>query len=329
MKILVLGSSSFSGRSLIRSILDRGDENEVIGVYRKTVLNTPYDAAEMHKQDFQDICLDINTDYLEIANIVRKERVTHVVNFAAMSMVAESWSVPSRWYQTNIWSLAKLVEVLQQEKCNIEKFVHFTTPEVYGTTPGLLRENWDFHPSTPYAISRAAGDWHLRALFNTTGFPVVFTRAANVYGEYQRLYRIVPKTIFSIISGTKLPLQGGGNSVRSFIHIDDVSEALMKILSFGHDGSSYHISTMDFVSISEIVGKICKAMGVHFENAVDMVEDRKGKDFAYKLDSSKLRADFGWSDRVSLDVGILRTIEWVKENLGSFSASDLNYRMKG
>lgn len=90
MKILVLGSSSFSGRSLIRSILDRGDENEVIGVYRNTVLNTPYDAAEMHRQDFQDICLDINTDYLEIANIVRKERVTHVVNFAAMSMVAES-----------------------------------------------------------------------------------------------------------------------------------------------------------------------------------------------------------------------------------------------
>ena len=79
-----------------------------------------------------------------------------------------------------------------------------------------------FNPTTPYAVSRAACDLHLKSFFKAYEFPVVFTRSANVYGPGQQLYRIIPRTILSALSGKLNELHGGGNSIRSFIHIDDV-----------------------------------------------------------------------------------------------------------
>src|SRR5207245_8557556 len=107
----------------------------------------------------------------------------------------------------------------------LKKYVHITTPEVYGSTVGFIDESAPFNPSTPYAVSRAAGDMSLKTYHANYGFPVVYTRAANVFGPGQQLYRIVPRTILSIKLGRKLQLDGGGSSQRSFIHISDVSDA--------------------------------------------------------------------------------------------------------
>jgi dTDP-glucose 4,6-dehydratase len=200
---------------------------------------------------------------------------------------------------------------------------------VYGSTKGVLQESWEFAPSTPYAISRAAGDWHLKAFFETRNFPVIFTRTSNVYGEHQRLYRIIPKTIFSILTGRKLPLHGGGLSRRSFIHIADVSHALIKIIESGRIGDSYHISTKDFVQISEVVQEICIALGAEFSQVVEITHDRIGKDFAYTLDSSKIRRELEWQDNVTLKDGLMKTIKWIVENREFFSENDLMYRIEG
>ncbi len=115
----------------------------------------------------------------------------------------------------------------------LERYVHVTTPEVYGSTDGWVREDAPFNPSTPYAVSRAAGDMSLRTYFANYRFPVVFTRAANVYGPGQQLYRIIPRTILAAMGGQKLRLDGGGKSVRVFIHMRDVSDATLKIALSG------------------------------------------------------------------------------------------------
>ena len=104
------------------------------------------------------------------------------------------------------------------------KRVNFPHPEIYDNlTPNTiissLKENFNFTPSTPYAVSRAACDLHLNSFFKAYNFPVVFTRAANVYGPGQQLYRIIPRTILSMLTGRKMNLHGGGLSKRSFIHI--------------------------------------------------------------------------------------------------------------
>ncbi len=118
-----------------------------------------------------------------------------------------------------------------------------STPEVYGNTSGVIREDAPFNPSTPYAISKAACDMNLLAFHKAYGFPVAFTRAANVCGPGQALYRIIPKTILCMLTGRKLRLEGGGTSVRSFIHIRDVVDATLRICRDGTPGGIYHLST--------------------------------------------------------------------------------------
>ena len=252
MPVLILGSNSFSASSFIDHLLTAG--YAVVGTSRSVEVHPafrPY-GNNPNIKNFTYKQLDVNSGAEDIAKIVREFKIETVFNFAAQSMVAQSWENPDHLYQTNVVALSELGNLLLKEK-SINKFIHFTTPEVYGSTTGWLKESFNFSPSTPYAVSRAAGDWHLKCLYENFGFPVIFTRAANVYGPGQQLYRIIPRTILSALTGKKLPLHGGGKSIRSFIHIDDVSTALETLMHQGAAGDSYHISTNDMISIFELV----------------------------------------------------------------------------
>ena len=242
-------------------------------------------------------------------------------------MVAQSWEYPEHWYQTNVVALAELGNVLIKEK-SIKKFVHFTTPEVYGSTSGWLKEGFNFAPSTPYAVSRAAGDWHLKCLFDNYGFPVIFTRAANVYGPGQQLYRIIPRTILSALTGQKLPLHGGGKSIRSFIHIDDVSSALEAIMNNGENGDSYHISTDAITSIFDLVKTLANLLKIDVEVLVVRGPERPGKDFAYQLSAEKIRTELGWTDKIDLNAGLADTLKWAELHLDDLRKLRIDYEHK-
>jgi dTDP-glucose 4,6-dehydratase len=153
------------------------------------------------------------------------------------------------------------------------------------------------------------------SFYKAYGFPVVFTRAANVYGPGQQLYRIIPRAMLYARLGKKMQLHGGGYSVRSFIHMDDVSNATWRIAVNGIAGSSYHISTRDTVTIRELVEQICELTGVDFNSLAEVTDDRLGKDQAYLLESSKLRNELGWKDTVSLQKGLSETLTWIDTNL--------------
>lgn len=309
----IIGSNSFSGATFIRHLLEKGET--VAGCSRSMEADKaflPYRWIRFSSSFvFHQMDLNKNTD--KIIKAIKEHGSEYVVNFAAQSMVAESWLHPDQWYQTNVVANVKLHEGLRKNKA-IKKYVHVTTPEVYGTCTGDVKEDAPFNPSTPYAASRAACDMHLMTFFKQYGFPVVFTRAANVYGPGQQLYRIIPKTIFCIRSGIKLPLHGGGTSVRSFIHMADVSEATRLAAEKGRIGDCYHISTLRMLSIRDLVEMICKAMGEDFEKVVELAGERPGKDSAYRLDSSKLRNELNWQDIISLEDGILEVVSWTNKN---------------
>jgi dTDP-glucose 4,6-dehydratase len=212
---------------------------------------------------------------------------------------------------TNVVSNVRLHELLRNYD-RLDRYIHVTTPEVYGSTDGWVKENAAFNPSTPYAVSRAAADMSLRTYFSNYQFPVVFTRAANVYGPGQQLYRIVPRTILAAMGGQKLRLDGGGRSVRVFIHMTDVSDATLKIARSGNPGDTYHISGYELVSIRTLVEMILKRLGKSFDDCVEIVPERLGKDTAYMLDSIKLRSELGWRDTVSLERGVDDVIRWAE-----------------
>jgi len=325
--ILVLASNSFSGSSFVDHLLTAG--YKVIGVSRSVEIAPVFSLYKNNKnfENFTFKQVDLNSDINSIAEIVNKHQVEYIFNFAAQSMVAQSWDSPKDWYQTNVASLSFLGSLLIKEK-SIKKFVHFTTPEVYGSTSGWLKESFNFAPSTPYAISRAAGDWHLKALFENYGFPVIFTRTANVYGPGQQPYRIIPKTILSALTGKKLSLHGGGKSIRSFIHINDVSTALTAIMNTGVVGQSYHISTNEIISIFDLVQELSSLLGVKVDHLIEQGPERAGKDFAYQLSSEKIRNELGWRDQITLGIGLEETLAWAKSNLDTLKGFPDTYEHK-
>jgi dTDP-glucose 4,6-dehydratase len=310
---VVIGSNSFSGATFIDELLRR--EDQIISISRspenpRALLPYAWHAHERQgKNSFY--ALDLNHDIHEILRVIGDFRPSYIVNFAAQSMVAESWLNPEHWYQTNVVANVRLHEGLRHFDF-LKKYIHVTTPEVYGSCSGVVREDHPFNPSTPYAASRAACDLHLMTFFKQYGFPVCFTRAANVYGPGQPLYRIIPRCVYFFRTGQRLQLHGGGHSVRSFIHMKDVSEGTIRIAEKARAGECFHFSTDRYISIRDVVGLIASMMQVRFEDAVEIVNDRPGKDAAYLLDSSKARTDLEWNDNITLEQGITEVIEWAK-----------------
>lgn len=326
-RIVVIGSNSFSGASFIAYCLSEG--LQILGMSRSREqidAFLPYKWNKINKSNgsFKFEQFDLNRDTDGIVEVIRGFRPDYIVNFAAQSMVAQSWEHPEHWYQTNVVGNVKLHDKMRHFDF-LKKYVHVSTPEVYGNCSGKVTESNPFNPSTPYAASRAACDLHLITFFKQYKFPVVFTRAANVYGHGQQLYRIIPRTILYIKLKRKIPLHGGGHSVRSFIHIKDVANATLVIARRGTIGDSFHISTDMHISIRQLVEMICRVMKVDFREVVEIVDERPGKDAAYILDSAKLRQELGWKDCIGLEDGIRETIDWVSGNLEELKAQPLDY----
>jgi dTDP-glucose 4,6-dehydratase len=322
-KIVVLGSNSFSGANFIDYILER--RMEVIGISRSPEphpIFLPY--KKRMKSNFKFYQLDLNHHLQDILTIINDFQPDYVVNFAAQSMVGESWKYPEHWFQTNVIATIKLHDKLRHSNY-LKKYIHISTPEVYGPCEGLVKENTNYNPSTPYAVSRAATDMSLMSFYKAYSFPVVFTRAANIYGPGQQLYRIIPRTILFFLIGKKLQLHGGGQSIRSFIHIKDVVDGTLRVALQGLPGEIYHFSTSTNISIRSLVELIAHQMNVSFDDNVNIVEEQLGKDAAYLLDSTKARESLDWKAKVSLEHGIDETIAWIKSNFDEIKKLPFDY----
>ena len=330
---LVIGSNSFSGSNFVNYLLK--NNYKVIGVSRSKDVHAnflPYLWTNQNTNYLSDKFIfeqiDLNKDLDKLMSLIDKFKPQYIVNFASQGMVAESWLNPTHWYKTNILSQVAFHDELRKRDF-LRKFVQVSTPEVYGSTDeGWIKENYNFMPSTPYAVSRAACDLHLLSFLKAYNFPVVFTRAANVYGPGQQLYRIIPRTILSCLTGKKLFLHGGGTSTRSFIHIEDVARATLKISLEAKPGNTFHISTNHAISIYDLVKKICDLTGANFNEIVEIEDERLGKDKNYLLNSESIRNCFNWEDKITLLDGLKDTIYWIEKNLNYFSNTSWEYHHK-
>jgi len=323
-KVVVIGSNSFSGSHFIKLLLEK-TEYSVIGISRspeKKDIYLPYKNVNLDRFKFHQ--LDLNGNLPEILELFDQHKPDYIVNFASQSMVGQSWDHPEHWYQTNVISTVKLTNWLKDQKW-LKKYVHISTPEVYGSMDGSVKEDHPFNPSTPYAGSRAAADEFINMLIKQFDFPAVFTRAANVYGPGQQLFKIIPRSIIYIKKGQKIPLHGGGEARRSFIHITDVCEATLKIMENANPGEVFHLSTKDLISIKDLVRKIAGRMEKDFDDVSDVVETRKGLDSAYILDSEKAEKELNWFARIDINEGINETTRWVNENWDLISNEPLEY----
>lgn len=324
----MVGGNSFSGAHFAASMMEQG--HEVLSISRSE--RTSHIFLPEYWMYEEKFCVpftqvDLNKDIEELNDLVSSYRPDLVVNFAAQGMVAQSWERPIDWYKTNILAQIELHEVLRQYG-GLKRYVHVTTPEVYGSTQGWIEESRLFNPSTPYAASRAACDMHLYTYFKGHNFPVVFTRAANVYGPGQQLYRIIPRAMVAALTGKKLKLHGGGKSKRSFIHITDVVKATYAVAMDGQLGECYHISTNEIRTVAEVVDAVAKIFEMDSEDICTIGPERLGKDYEYMLDSTKIRSKLAWNDEINFVDGLMQVKTWMENNLKEIENMTLDYQHK-
>lgn len=325
-KILVIGANSFSGQDFVDLLLD-DPNNSVIGASRSTegrdfFLRYKSRADLSRYRYFQ---LDMNRQMPELLKLCDAERPEYVVNFAALSEVGPSWEHPEHWFQTNTVALALLVNHLARQDY-LYRYLHISSPEVYGKCAGIVREDAPLIPSTPYAASKAAADLLLSTYYRQFHFPLVTVRATNVYGARQQLFKIIPRSVIYIRLGRTIQLHGGGAAIKSYIHVRDVSHGELAIMEQGQPGQIYHLSPDRGIAVRDLVQIICDRMGKRFESVTTDVDERPGQDPAYVIDSSRARNELGWLPRISLEQGLTEVIDWVDQHLEQIKRQPLEYQ---
>ena len=324
MLYAVIASNSFSGSWMVDTILSQNPKVQVIGFSRQKEHDSVFLPYRRHNPSrFQFFQCDLNKDFQKLMQILDEQKPSAIINFAAQGEVGTSWRYPEDWYETNALAIVRLTNALK-DRSYLKTYVQISTPEVYGSCHEV-KEDCAFNPSSPYAASKASGDFFIQTITKQFKFPAIFIRSTNVYGAHQQLYRIIPRTILYLKMGKKIQLQGGGKAVKSYIHIQDVCLGIMKAMTTYQPGEVFHFSPEESVSIKDLVAKICKRMEHKFEDNVQMVEERPGQDACYIIDSSKARKSLGWRPQISLDQGIDETIRWVEVNYQHLIQTPLEY----
>lgn len=308
MRILVTGGAGFIGSNFVRRILD----GTLTGYSSITVLDKLTYAGNMEnlpEGDFEFVQGDICDEKL-VQTLVGVSDL--VVNFAAESHVDRSIEDPKSFFATNIQGVQILLDAVKKvDNC---RFLQISTDEVYGSiSAGSSTETFALLPNSPYAASKASADLLIRSYFKTFGINVVVTRSSNNYGPNQYPEKLIPLFISNIVEGKKLPIYGDGQNVRDWIHVDDNCKAVHDVLMFGSAGEIYNIGGGNEFSNLTIANKISNLMGCD-SSIFDFVNDRAGHDFRYSVDATKIKNELSFEPELSFDLGLLRTIDWYREN---------------
>lgn len=323
MKLLILGCGSFAGQSLYAYFLKKG--YEVFGINRSKPKDSFYwEWMNDIKKPLNWIQINLHNDTTECLEIIKKISPTHVIDFMGQGMVAPSWDDPALWYETNLSKKSMLLDALRTID-SLEKYVRASTPEVYGSCENLIIEKSAFNPSTPYAVSHSAIDYHIRCLGREYDFPYSIGRFANFYGEGQQLYRVIPRAILSCLTKKKFILDGNGETSRRFIYGEDISTAIEKLLFNAPTKTEYNFSGTEDITIISLIRLICELTSTDINEIISYGPERPAKDNQYRLSCEKAKSDLFWEPKTSLKEGVSKVIDWIYRNKQFLSNESWKY----
>lgn len=313
MRVAVLGSNSFAGGDFVDLLLEMG-RHDILGISRspeKPVAFRPYARQQRGRFVFKQ--LDLNRHFDEVRAALDAFEPHYVVNLAAQGDDAASWTHPQDFFMTNCVASAALIDHLK-DRTYLQRYLQISSSSVYGNLPSIATEETPVSPRSPYAVSKAATDLLLLAYHTSFGFPAQIVRPPNLYGPFQDLFRIVPKSIVTLKKGGAIDLHGGGEAVRFYLHVRDASRAILAILERGATGEIYNVSPDEGNRIRDIVAIVCDLLGKDFDSSTRHVADRRDQQSGLSLDSMKIRRRLGWSPQVSLRVGIEGVRDWIERD---------------
>lgn len=312
-RILITGAAGFIGRHFTRYVLEQTDWS-VVMLDRLGEGSKPDDVATwLHSMpEAKGRTVFLWHDLRSFRQPEIRGSVNYIVHMAAGSHVDRSIKDPLGFIADNVTGTAHMLEFAR--RCEgLEKFLHFSTDEVFGAANGKAFDEYDsFHPTNPYAASKAAAEALCPAWANTYGLPIVVTRCTNVAGPGQDGEKFIPSTIGKLRRGEVVQIHSrdGTPSSRKYIDVQDVCAAVLCVLTRGGviagRNSGYYNIAGD-VEYSNLVVAQCVADIMDKPLRYELVEDppnRPRPDQRYDLSNARLK-ELGWQQRVAL----LRTLE--------------------
>lgn len=309
--ILVTGAAGFIGANFAEYFTNKHPEYNVVVVDKLTYAGNMENLKKV-KDKITFIQADI-CDFEKMKEVFEKHEINGVIHFAAESHVDNSIKTPFIFTQTNVIGTHTLLETAKQVwgEGSTNKFVHISTDEVYGTLgeEGYFTEKSPIKPNSPYSASKASSDLIALAYHETFKMNVSVTNCSNNYGPYQHNEKLIPHMIKLALEDKKLPVYGKGLNIRDWLYVEDHCEAIDLVFHNGKAGERYNIGGHNEKRNIEIVKLILKHLDKS-EDLITYVEDRKGHDYRYAIDPTKIKNELGWEPKTKFEDGIIKTIDW-------------------
>jgi dTDP-glucose 4,6-dehydratase len=318
--ILVTGGAGFIGSNFINYIYKKYSNYRIIVLdaltYAGNVENLPIDINKIENNDNRIIFWYGNVVNAELVDTLVSES-NIVIHFAAESHVTRSIYDNFLFFQTDVIGTQTVTNSVLKYKKNIERFIHISTSEVYGTAQKpLMNEEHPLNPMSPYAAAKAGADRLVFSYWSTYDIPAIIIRPFNNYGPYQHLEKAIPRFITSCILNESITVHGDGSASRDYIFVEDVCKAIDIIMHAKIEkvkGQVFNLATGIDRSIISIARDIIKLMGKD-DSLLTFIGDRPGQVIRHTGDIAKMKNTFGWQPNVLWDDGLQKTIDWYKEN---------------
>jgi dTDP-glucose 4,6-dehydratase len=323
MNLLVTGGMGFIGSNFIELIASNPEVSQIVNIDCPSRLSAAANRLNCKeftcnpKYAFYDIWLEHlshPTSENLFQKILTKHQITHIIHFAAESHVDNSISNPTQFIQSNIIGTYNLLEICRKNPQI--RFHHVSTDEVYGSLGevGKFTETSPYAPNSPYSASKASSDMLVRAYFHTYKLPVTISNCSNNFGPKQHNEKFIPVVINSLLNNKKIPVYGTGKNIRDWIYVKDHCEAVWEIAKRGKLGETYNVGGDCEKTNLEIIQHICKELNMDPSDVIEFVEDRKGHDFRYAIDNTKIQKELKWRPNTDFNVGLQLTIQYYKKN---------------
>ncbi len=306
MKILVTGGAGFIGSHFMRHALEKGAE--VVNLDKLTYAGRPENVLDLEGNRRYRF---VKGDILDKALVERLGKETDIiVHFAAETHVDRSIIAAGDFAKTDVLGTQTLLEAALNS--GHESFFHISTAEVSGSREtGFFTEGEVLLPNSPYSASKAGAEMMVRAYEHTYGLKSTITSSPNHYPPTQHPEKLIPRALTNLLRGRKIPIYGAGKNVRDWLYVKDNCEAIWMLLEGKHMGV-YNVGAMGGKENIEIAKKLLALSGKD-ESYLNHVEDRKGHDLRYAIDTGKINA-LGWTPKTGLEDGLRLTFEWYSRN---------------
>ena len=314
--IFITGGAGFIGSNFVEYIFKKYPDYRILVLdlltYAGDIENIPLEVRDSGRFEFW--YGDVNNLDL-VSDLVGKSDI--VVHFAAETHVARSLYSHRVFFVTDVLGTQSVVNAVWKYSDRIERFIHISTSEVYGTAAyEPMDEDHPLNPTSPYAAAKAGADRLVSSYILAHGIPAVIIRPFNNYGPRQHLEKVIPRFITSCILGEPLTVHGDGSAARDWVHAADTSRAVDLAIHAPFEsvrGEVFNIGTGQSLDILQIAEKVTNAFNLGKER-LSFIPDRFGQVQKHIASCEKAKAILGFQAEVSFEEGLGRTILWYKEN---------------